>query len=330
MSLALLLVASLAPYLTSSTELVRIRNALLYDPTPAEVEWTPTTVPNDYLVERTQATPLFTRVVEKNLLVVPGDDWQTALRIGRHMLSGVIDRRGSGGPIHKGLSTTYREITSRGRGYCGDYVDVFTALADASGVFARAWEFSFDGFDGGGHIFNEIWDRKTASWRFIDVFNNYYVVDENERPLSALEFHEALVSHSPIRWRFIEPRARPGYVYPEKAVDYYRRGADEWYLSWGNNAFEYDANRVVSLLNAVAPALAQFSAIVLGVYPKIRVLDLPENERQRDALERLKSHMYLVAACLPALLLIMIVALGRMMADRRCVPVGRGLLDEGR
>ena len=60
--LALLLVGSLAPYLTSSTEIVRMRNALLYEPVPAEADWTPASLPADYLVERAPPTQMFSRI----------------------------------------------------------------------------------------------------------------------------------------------------------------------------------------------------------------------------------------------------------------------------
>lgn len=310
--LALLLVASLAPYFTSSTELVRMRNALLYEEAPAQADWTPATIPADWLLERTPPPSMFARVVNDHALIAPGDDWETALRIGRHLLSGVVAHRGSGGPVQSDLSDTYGEITTRGRGYCGDYVDVFTALANASSVFSRAWAFSFGGFDGHGHIFNEIWDRKTESWRMIDVFNNYYVVDENERPLAALEFRRALLAGEPIRWRAVEPAARPGYKYPGKAVDYYRRGADEWYLWWGNNVFEYDGNPVVSLFSVPSRSLGQLSAIAVGVYPPIRVLEVPANEAQRASLRALRMHLLVVAGLVPLLMLLMTISTVRI------------------
>ncbi len=316
--LALALVASLSPYLTSSTELVRLRNSLLYEATPAAADWTPATLPADYRVERAPPTPMFSRIVAENGLVVPGDDWETALRIGRHLLSGVVAHRGNGGPIQQGLADTYRAITGSGRGYCGDYVDVFTALANASGIFARSWAFSFDGFDGHGHIFNEIWDRRTATWRMIDVFNNYYVVDENERPLSALEFRKTLLAGDPVRWRAVEPAARPGYKYPEKAVDYYRRGADQWYLWWGNNVFQYDGNPVVSLFSVPSHSLGELSAIAVGLYPPIRVLQTSANEAQRLALKHLRVHLLVVIALLlPALLSMAISAARLLVLSRR-------------
>jgi hypothetical protein len=51
-------VLSLAPYLTDSAQLVRMRNALLIDfDAPARFDWTPATMPADYAVEREAAEP---------------------------------------------------------------------------------------------------------------------------------------------------------------------------------------------------------------------------------------------------------------------------------
>ena len=33
----------------------------------------------------------------------------------------------------------------------------------------------------------------------------------------------------------LEPRARPGWVERSKALDYFVRGLDEWYVIWGTN-----------------------------------------------------------------------------------------------
>jgi hypothetical protein len=314
--LAIVLVLSLAPYLTSSTELVRLRNALLYQPVPAQADWTPAKPPEGYLLEQAQAPPSFQQIVLADKLAVPGDDWLTALRIGRHLLAGVVAHRGNGGPIQEDLSETYQRIRGKGEGYCGDYVDVFTALANTAGIFTRSWAFSFDGFGGYGHIFNEIWDRGTGSWRMIDVFNNYYVVDEAERPLSALEFRKALLADEPIRWRAVEPAARPGYKYPEKAVEYFRRGASEWYLWWGNNVFEYDQNGLVSLFSLPSRSLGQLAAIAAGVHPPFRVWYDPENESERKALERVEVRLAVVAIGLPLLVILMLVSFRAMRHTR--------------
>lgn len=85
--------------------------------------------------------------------------------------------------------------------------------------------------------------------------------------LSTLEFREGITRGNAIGWRLIAPEARPGYKYFEKAVDYYRRGTNEWYLWWGNNAFEYDGHPVVSMLSVSSRSLGQLSAIAVGMHP---------------------------------------------------------------
>jgi hypothetical protein len=61
----LLSLLSLAPYLTSSTELVRMRHALLLvRQQNGGFDWTPANLPADFLLERAPPYPLFVDVVE--------------------------------------------------------------------------------------------------------------------------------------------------------------------------------------------------------------------------------------------------------------------------
>jgi hypothetical protein len=101
---------------------------------------------------------------------------------------------GRGGPIGADLGTTYRRIRSQGAGYCGDYNRVFTSLATAAGLTVRSWAFSFDGYGGHGHVFDEFWDRDHKKWRMIDVFMNFMPTRDDGAVMSALEFRDALVS----------------------------------------------------------------------------------------------------------------------------------------
>jgi hypothetical protein len=302
LSLALLLVISVTPHLRDSAELVRMRNALLMDPQPAVHDWTPATVPTDFKTDHGRVEPLFAEAVARYDLAVPGDDWETALRIGRHLL-GATTPATAGHPIQSDLEDTYRRIIARGEGYCGDFADVFTGLATAAGVFSRPWAFSFEGFGGRGHIFNEVWDRRTGAWLMIDVFQNYYAAGPDDRPLSATAFREALANGATVRLLPVEPRSRPGFVRPEKAFDYYRRGLPEWYLWWGNNVLEADSEPVVRVFGSVSRSLEQLAAIAVGVHPRIRVLQTPENAPQRAAMSRLATHLHVVAVALPLALL---------------------------
>lgn len=292
--LTLVMGATLAPHLRDSAELVRIRNALLLQSAPAAYDWTPDAVPADFARETAAPLLLYADTVARNQLKVEGDDWATALAIGRHLLP---NGRRSGGPIQADLTDTYTRITQKGEGYCGDYADSFTGFATAAGLFSRPWAFSFDGFGGHGHIFNEIWDSQRVRWVMIDVFNNFYVVDARGEPLSAMAFRAALqVGASDIRLVPVDPLARPGFKLDEKALDYYRRGLPEWYMWWGNNVFEYDQAPPVQALGRVHRAAEQLGGIATGVHPGIRILVSDDNLAQREALRMLRIRLLAVIA----------------------------------
>ena len=290
LSLAALVVAtvSIAPHFKNSMELVRMRNALLLQSDPGtRFDWTPAAVPGDFLLERERADPRFAAVINELRLASMPSDWARALAIGDHLLAKASS--GSGGAIQSDLNTTYRRIVQEGQGYCGDFVDVFTGLALAAGIPTRTWAFSFDGFGGHGHIFNEIWDRDARAWRMIDVFNNAYFVLAQGAPLSALEFRAALERNAPdLRMVPVSSRAPPRYKHEAKAWEYYRKGLNEWYAWWGNNVFTYDRSPFVRTLGSVNRSLEQLGGIAAGVHPGIRVLDDVDNRAQVQSMEQLR------------------------------------------
>ena len=297
--------ATLVPHLRDSAELVRMRNALLLQSEPAAHDWTPASVPAGFALERAAPLPLYADIVTRNQLDIEGDDWATALAIGRHLLP---DGRRSGGPIQADLTDTYTRITQQGEGYCGDYADSFTGFATAAGVFARPWAFSFDGFGGRGHIFHEIWDSQNARWVMIDVFNNFYVTDASGQPLSAMAFRAALqAGATDIKLVPVDPMARPGFKIEDKAIDYYRRGLPEWYMWWGNNVFEYDQAPLVRALGGVHRAAEQLGGVASGVHPEIRILAVPENAAQRASIESLRTRLVLVIILSGAVAVVLVV-----------------------
>ncbi len=316
-SAALLMVLSLVPYLSAPAELTRMRNALLLDPEPADYDWAPGTKPADFKVDPRGSSALFSEIVRRHALVVPGDDWGTAIRIGRHLLS-ALNRPSATQPIQSDLRETYRRIVDLGQGYCGDFADVFTGLATAAGLFTRPWAFSFDGFGGRGHIFNEVWDRQAQSWRMIDVFYNQYPVDRNGGALSASAFREALANGEAIHLVPVDPGARPGFIDRQKAIAYYRRGLSEGYMWWGNNVFEYDENLAVRLFGAVSRSTEQLAGIAVGVHPRIRILHAPENAAQREAMNRLGIQLRFIALGLP---LALFSAVACAAVSRTCGPL---------
>ncbi len=278
---------------TPSSEAVRLRNALLFDgiEPAANLNWSPTSAPADFRFERHEAPPSFRKVLNELNLDSHQDEWSRAMAIARHLQV----RLDGKGPIMAGLEETYGRIVDQGEGYCGDFADVFSALARADGIVTRQWNFSFDGYGGHGHIFNEIWDGTTGKWRAIDVFNNYLFLDgDTGEPLSALEFRSSLRGERPAaRISVLNPQARPGYAIPEKALDYYQRGAQQWYLWWGNNVITVDQDPWVRLAGRLSRHLEQLAAILVGVQPALRVVETPESAAKINALLRLRSNLIL-------------------------------------
>ena len=291
----ILAVLSLAPYFKSSTELVRMRNALvLTNESSSDFDWTPASVPHSYLQERGPIDPFFTDVVDRLGLAALPNDWERALAISRHLLGSSPVLLGE--TSRSDLRGTYRRIVTNGQGYCGDFVDVFMAIALAAGMPVRSWAFSFDGFGGHGHVWPEIWNRQLGRWQLVGVFNNYYFFETVGVPLSALEFRRAMLSNSKqLKLAPLYPGARVGWEIEEKAWDYYRRGLPEWYMWWGNNVFTYHRTFLVRNLTGVSHSLEQLGGIAQGVFPGVRLMVNEANRDKANALWRLRMHLFFVA-----------------------------------
>jgi hypothetical protein len=299
---------SLAPYMTSGTELARVRNALVFEQSPQSAfEWTPADAPADFLRDNTAPDPAFVRIAQTLKLADLPDDWSRALAISRHLLGTAPQL--NGGAVQAGLLETYRRITVDGDGYCADFVRVFQAIAGAAGMPLRAWAFSFDGFGGHGHVFPEIWNRQQESWQLVDVFNNVYLTaGGSDRPLSALSLRKALLAgDESLRSVLLAPAARPGFPFEAKLWDYYRRGLPEWYLWWGNNPFDYERAAAVRTLSPFSRSLAQVGAVVQGVQPHAHTLATPDNEPQRRAMVRLRMHLLVASVVVVAGLVLLFV-----------------------
>lgn len=302
---------SLLPYLKDSAELVRMRNALLMDfvETPG-FDWTPAAMPADFDVERAAPSPQFNaRVQALGLQALPGD-WERALAIGRHLLQNRVNRDTFGLAIQSDLEQTYAAIRGSGRGYCADFSDVFDAMALAAGLKVRTWAFSFEGFGGHGHIFNEVWDERHGRWLMLDVSNNFFPVDEAGRPMSGLEFRERVrrgADDTPMQP--VEPRALVGFSDSAAAARYFRRGVHQWYMWWGNAVYTYDEALLVRLLGPLSRSLEQLGAIAQGVHPRIRVLAEPENRGMVGKMHRLRVHLLTVLGVSVASVLAAIVLL---------------------
>jgi hypothetical protein len=266
-----------------ATEAVRLRNAFLLAPgAQDDFSWTPDRVPANFRLERRPASDEFVAVV-RGLGLDPGeDDWRKALALAAHLTEGTRDT----GPILSDLHTTYRRIRA-GDGYCADFVKVYLALAHAAGLVARQWGFSFDGFGGHGHTFVEVFDRRRNKWLFLDVHNNFHVLDKDGEPVGALELRGLLAGGGAPRFQPNGP-GRPGFPVAAKALDYYRRGLDEWYLWGGNAVFSSDASPLVRSAYRLSGALGRVASMLLDLQPSVHVLRTEANRPRVEALARLR------------------------------------------
>jgi hypothetical protein len=193
-------------------------------------------------------------------------------------------------------------------------VKVYLALAHAAGLVARQWAFSFDGFGGHGHTFVEVFDRRRRKWLFLDVFNNFHAVASTGEPVSAFELRDSLQGQrADVR---LEPNGpgRPGFIYREKALDYYRRGLPEWYLWWGNAVVSAAASPIVRWASRAGGGLGRVAGMLLDRQPRIRILPTDENRGQAESLASLRTRTRVALVLLLALLVCLAVQFVRTAA----------------
>ena len=271
-------IAWLAMLFLPSAKAVRVRNAFLLRRGGLEAfAWTPDEVPDDFATDREQAPEEIRRAVDAAGIPRIQGDWPRALALE----SLVIAHAKQDSPIRADLVTTWNGIVAGG-GYCADYVRVYLAAAATAGLFCRQWAFSFDGFGGHGHTVIEVYVRERQAWAFLDVHNNVYAVRPGtDLPLDVLTLRQALLE-SPFRVEFRRAIAgRLGWPHFDKLADYYRRGAGQWYLWWGNDVIARDA----------AGRWGHRARSALGRLPPIVALATPENEAAIERMERLRRHV---------------------------------------
>lgn len=303
--------------LASPFKATQIRNAFIADVgTESDIMWTPGNVPEGYLLERGKAADEFARVAEQVLGAVDNSagNMQKALEIARHLATGP----GTGDGIRSNTIDTYRAIMTGDQGYCSDFTQVFNAIALAAGIPVREWGVSFEGFSGNGHAFNEVYDFGLDKWVMIDSFFSLYILDtRSNEPLSAVEFRDFLSSGSHTEDIAVIPivAERFGFPSPPAAIEYYRRGADQFYLWFGNNVFSYDRHAAVQFFGPMSRALEQGAAIVSGVHPEIRIVSTALNKSLIDALLKTRNQFILsvvILIVLSGLLMAQLIALRKM------------------
>jgi hypothetical protein len=286
---------------------VRVRNAfLLRRGRPQDFLWAPSAAPSDFRIERAAAPkPIQDAVAAAGIPGMSGD-WQRALA-----LVGMLVRhaRHEGG-IQADLVTTYARIVA-GHGYCADFVRVYMAAAPRVDLFCRQWAFSFDGFGGHGHTFVEVYDRQREAWAFLDVHNNVYaVVAGAEAPADALCLHDALRdAPSTVEFRQAGP-GRLGWPHPEKLLAYYVRGANHWYLWWGNDVVSRESRGLVGKIGRLSGHIAHVIGSAIGSLPPLVVLTSPENEDAIARMERLRRSVLAASLLLAGLAAALGVQLG--------------------
>jgi hypothetical protein len=293
-------------------EIVRYRNALIADAdSAADFNWTPAAVPRDYFQERASIPLELTRW--HGMPPNRGDTLARALAIARALSM----KPRAGGPIRRSTIETLAEIDSTGGGYCADYVTVFSALSYANGLTNRIWGFSFDGFGGHGHIFNEIWDAESQKWSMIDVFHGFYPLDqESGESLSALEFRRRLlVNPTSIRWQRLNDNA---FAFKDdlEALTYYQRGAAQWYLWWGNAFLSYDQHPFVAAASHFGRLPERIAGVLTTTLPRLRILVTDQNRAAIVRLFWLKYTLLIIAIIEIALSLLVVLALIRLYRER--------------
>lgn len=280
------------------TEVTRYRNALLAERGNAgDFDWTPANWPADFQREH---APVPSTLQQWHGLQQPRDInvWSRTLLLAKALTG----QPRKGNMIAKPTLQTLQIIERSGAGYCADYTKVLNALGYAADIPVRQWSFSFDGFGGWGHTFNEIWDESAQRWRMIDVFNGFYPRDAHSGDgMSALEFRQHLLQDpQTIVWERLE-QGRFGFRDDAEALAYFRNGANEWYLWWGNDPLSYDSNAVVAFAARFGRLPEQVAGLLTGAMPGFKILLTDDNAEAVAAVAKLKT--FLLGAALLELVL---------------------------
>ena len=182
---------------------------------------------------------------------------------------------------------------------------VFLAAAHEAGLFCRQWAFSFDGFGGHGHTVVEVYDRQRSRWAFLDVHNNVFAVRKGEHePLAATDVRAALLS-APESLEFRQAgKGRLGFPHAHKLLDYYRRGAPEWYLWFGNDVVSREQRGPAALIAGWSGRAAHRLSSAMGSLPPIVALVDPRSESAVARMEALRSRVRMAGGCFLALLVL--------------------------
>ncbi len=311
MILPLLLLLLLFP---SSSELVRLRNAMVFQSAPeADFQWTPAAMPTDYRHEQAAVPDWLSQWVAPAKALASQGALQQLVALSQKF----EQHKRLGGAIQSDSQTALRAIEQQSTGYCADYTQVTNGIAYALGIPVREWGISFDGFAGHGHAFSEIWDEQWQKWIMLDLFNRFYAVDaQSKTPLSVLEFRQLLFK-APAQ---IEIKRTSdinfGFRDNQHLLDYFQQGRHSFFLYWANNSLSYDNHPLLVAGRSISPHIEQLLAITLGQFPPLRAIATAENNTQIQHMYQLKNLLWGILALESLLFLLLLVTFVRSLGTR--------------
>jgi len=199
--------------------------------------------------------------------------------------------RGGGSPPTYFMPLS-KKITEarRGRGFCSDHVEIFLALSELYGVFARE-------IQNETHGFAEFFSASRNKWIWIDPLLAILAADDNDGYLSALEIRHRRLNNLPVHYQFFgtasngvrsEDDPRFKRLYGERS--YFRR----YVLTYGNNVLtEADRSAAIPLLPWEVRQLMLYG---LGIKPRfVQLVDVFGDHREIAAARQRKEVLMVVA-----------------------------------
>lgn len=285
-------------YAFTEDRAVLVRNSLVIQgASESDFLWRPDAPPPGYLAESRPVPDLFQAVAD-SLRMLRGSNGSFDMEAAELLVGWIHRTPGDERPIRANTKKTYRLIVDEGWGYCADYTRTSIAILHALNVPVRHWGTGM-GDLGAAHTFLEIFVEEYDDWVFLDPFFAFYVRSpESGRPLSALEFRDALLDESSP-----DPRVEVigdgifGFPNRESILIYYRSAAEFFYLIWGNNVFELDEHPLTTRLSSVSRSAELLAAMALGIYPQIRPLPAASEAHAAAVQEirRVRLTMFLAA-----------------------------------
>ncbi len=121
---------------------------------------------------------------------------------------------------------------SQNHGCCSDYSQVFIALAELNGLFAREVHHQ-------SHTFNEYWDRNLEKWVWLDANLLLMAKAENNKYLSLYEIREYLLQGKTPKWEYLGNENQKFFKNSPSEHHYYRSSEFQTLIyTNGNNVFQ--------------------------------------------------------------------------------------------